>query len=210
MSRIPIFYAAPTDEVALKLRRYRDSSTHKCAATGSYCNGEVGFGRAPARLGKSGAREILLCPEGKPADSDPRWPTKCDRCGEAFGPSDPYQLFHDRIYRAADGREWPLRELPTGAVYNASWYADMGWVGPDGRSLVVILPTPDRHPWCIDSRASNCTMKNDSVHRCWVRHGRPEDGTLHVDKNGHTCAAGAGSIGVPGYHGFLHHGALVG
>jgi hypothetical protein len=121
----------------------------------------------------------------------------------------PFQLFHDRIYRAADGREWPLRELPPGAVYNAHWYADMGWVGADGRSLVVILPTADRHPWCIDARASNCTMKDDNAHRCWVRHGRPEDGTLHVDKSGNTCAAGAGSIAVPGYHGFLHHGALV-
>lgn len=53
---------------------------------------------------------------------------------------------------------------------------------------------PDGHHWYIDNRASNCTKKDDDVHRCWVRHGRPEDGTLHVDKSGNTCAAGAGSI----------------
>jgi len=61
----------------------------------------------------------------------------------------------------------------------------------------------------IDSRASNCTMPDDNAHRCWVRHGRPEDGTLHVDKNGLTCAAGGGSILAGNYHGFLHHGHLV-
>lgn len=60
----------------------------------------------------------------------------------------------------------------------------------------------------IDGRASNCTMPDDNVHKCWVRHGRPEDGTLHVDKNGNTCAAGAGSIATPNFHGFLHNGDL--
>src|SRR5262245_7846725 len=32
-------------------------------------------------------------------------------------------------------------------------------------------------------RSSNCRMKDDDTHHCWVRHGRPEDGTL-LDKNG--------------------------
>ena len=36
------------------------------------------------------------------------------------------------------------------------------------------------------------------------------DGTLHVDKNGVTCAAGAGSIALPNLHGFLHNGHLAG
>lgn len=97
-------------------------------------------------------------------------------------------------------------KLPPGACYDSPHYHD--WrVGPDGRSLSVVLPNGDH--WFIDNRASNCTMKDDDAHRCWVRHGRPEDGTLHVDKNGHTCAAGAGSIAVPGYHGFLHNGFLT-
>lgn len=30
------------------------------------------------------------------------------------------------------------------------------------------------------------------------------------DKVGITCVAGAGSIAVPGDHGFLHHGVFVG
>jgi hypothetical protein len=78
----------------------------------------------------------------------------------------------------------------------------------DHRSLIV--KCPDGHEWMIDSRASNCAMPNDNTHHCWVRHGRPEDGTLHVDKSGNTCAAGAGSIETPKWHGFLHNGHLTG
>lgn len=108
-----------------------------------------------------------------------------------------------RIYRRADtGEEIGGRKnLPPGACFEAGWRK-----GPDGRPLTVVCP--DGHHWHIDSRASNCTVKNDDVHFCWVRHGKPEDGTLHVDKNGNTCAAGAGSIDTGKWHGFLHHGEL--
>jgi hypothetical protein len=79
--------------------------------------------------------------------------------------------------------------------------------GKDGRVLVVRLP--DGHDWVIDSRANNCTLPLDDKHWCWVREGRPEDGTLHVGKSGRTCSAGAGSIATGRYHGFLRHGRLV-
>jgi hypothetical protein len=79
-------------------------------------------------------------------------------------------------------------------------------VGPDGRSLIVRCP--GGQDWMIDSRASNCTRKDDNKHFCWVRRGKPEDGTLHVDKNGDTCSAGAGSIQTANWHGFLHNGLL--
>lgn len=77
----------------------------------------------------------------------------------------------------------------------------------DGRVLICRLP--DRTDWVIDSRANNCTLPLDDKHWCWVRTGRPEDGTLHISKGGRTCSAGAGSIATPGYHGFLRHGRLV-
>lgn len=73
------------------------------------------------------------------------------------------------------------------------------------KHLVVV--TPDGHWWDIDSRASNCTMKEDKVHRCWVRHGDPPNVT--VDKQGATCNAGAGSIQTPDWHGFLRDGKLI-
>lgn len=75
----------------------------------------------------------------------------------------------------------------------------------DGPQLVVILP--GGYPWNIDSRASNCGKPYDYRHRCWRRHGEPPD--ITVDKSGRTCAAGAGSIAVPGWHGFLRDGMLV-
>lgn len=56
-------------------------------------------------------------------------------------------------------------------------------------------------------RASNCTMPNDRTHRCWVIAGTFPNVTL--SKNGHTCQAGAGSIGHPHWHGFIRGGQLV-
>lgn len=138
-------------------------------------------------------------------DQDARWPTQCE-CGHKFGTPN-RQLFWEKIYRRQDnGAEGTTRDAPVGAVWNSS-YLGKHSQGADGRALTVRLP--GGRDWVIDARASNCTMPDDTVHRCWVRHGNVEDGTLHVDKNGNTCGAGAGSIAVPGYHGFLHFGHLV-
>lgn len=139
--------------------------------------------------------------------SHPLWPTACEACGYLFQPTDEWQAYQCRVMRRVDtGEELAvtrhLHDLPVGAIYE-SWWSKR--VGPDGRSLSVVTPGG---PWDIDSRASNCTKPNDDEHRCWVRHGQPEDGDLHVDKNGLTCEAGAGSIIAGSFHGFLHHGVL--
>ena len=130
-------------------------------------------------------------------------PCKCGKAAKWSGSG------FSRMFRRTDtGEELGgfAAKLPPGACYDAHWYHD--WrTGPDGRSLVVVLP--NGHPWFIDNEASNCTMKGETVHRCWCRHGKPEDGTLHVDKDGNTCKAGGGSIQSGDYHGFLHNGALV-
>jgi hypothetical protein len=68
---------------------------------------------------------------------------------------------------------------------------------------------PNGSDWHVDGRASNCTMPTDKVHKCWVRHGDPRASNLTVDKNGFTCAAGAGSIQAGDYHGFLQAGVLT-
>lgn len=73
-----------------------------------------------------------------------------------------------------------------------------------GRHLWVQTPGGS---WCIDSRASNCTLPYDYEHRCWVRHGDPP--VVTVDKHGLTCSAGAGSIQCGSYHGFLQNGRLT-
>ena len=112
------------------------------------------------------------------------------------------------LYRRIDKPDDPATTLESHGV-GAMWLFDADWAakGPDGRSLAVVCPDGDGlYIWYVDSRASNCTMPNDNEHRCWVRHGDPPN--VHVDKDGLTCAAGAGSIHTRGWHGYLHHGFL--
>lgn len=112
--------------------------------------------------------------------------------------------------------------LPIGACFDANRDAQTGEKtstyqgGSDGCSIVCITPrTEPPNPsdvgwWFIDSRANNCTKRGDHhpmKHRCWVRHGTVGD-PLTVDKNGDTCAAGAGSIQCASWHGFLQNGVL--
>jgi hypothetical protein len=137
-----------------------------------------------------------------PPHDDPRWPTHCE-CGYAFTDRDEHQQSWDPLYCRSDtGELTTLREAPPGAMWDAWWYP---WKGPDGRSLVV--KCPNGHEWCIDSRATNCTLPDDTEHRCWVRHGEPP--AITVDKQGLTCAAGAGSILAGDYHGHLRDGAFT-
>lgn len=119
------------------------------------------------------------------------------------------------LYRRSDtGGLVTLREAPVGALWDATWYDRRpDFTGADGISLVVRTPGG---VWHVDSEASNCTRPGDRSHKCWVRHGDPRDPQglrngqpLHVDKQGETCATGAGSIIAGSYHGFLHHGHLV-
>lgn len=98
-----------------------------------------------------------------------------------------------------------LREAPDGAMWDAFWLHGVpSWCGDDGRA--IICRVPNGHDWQIDGPASNCTRPNEA-HHCWVRHGEPPN--LTVDKNGNTCAAGAGSILTKDWHGFLRNGYLV-
>ena len=115
------------------------------------------------------------------------------------------------IYRNNETGE-ERSELPTGALYICERGPraepdDWPPAGPDG--LSVICKTIDGW-WYIDSRASNCTKPDDRKHRCWCRHGTIGD-KLTVDKNGNTCAAGAGSFYMDEkrWHGFLADGVLV-
>lgn len=158
-------------------------------------------------------RCFFLEPTGRKTE-----PRKCDcGCGETIDGV--------LIYRRTDtGEEMPLADAPAGAMWYADWYLDgikntpdyQWYRGPDGRCLIVRVPNGRGgvHDWSVDSRCSNCTLPSDNVHKCWVRHGDPPNVT--VDKNGATCQAGAGSIGVwnenqtaYAWHGFLRNGHLV-
>lgn len=111
-----------------------------------------------------------------------------------------------------DGRLYLSSHLPTGTIYRyPCWRGTDGtqpchdWDNCPGEHLHVVCPN-GRH-WDIDGRASNCTLPQDRTHRCWVRHGDPPQ--ITVDKSGQTCSAGAGSIQIGDYHGFLQDGNLT-
>ena len=201
-----VFLIEPTDQARYFLRRYSSRN---------------GAPPCPSNPGKYSYHDTMVRIEDGPdsrvisddhSHSDPRWPTQCD-CGYIYQDSDQWQLFHRTIYKHhTTGELMTIEDAPVGACWNAWWEIDRGISyrtnqGADGRSLVVKTPGGE---WNIDSRASNCTKPDDNVHRCWVRHGSPEiEGSLTVDKNGNTCAAGAGSISLPRWHGFLRNGFLV-
>lgn len=142
-------------------------------------------------------------PEDYPAE---RWPTRCEHCGAPVPADALRHIYHNRLYDTPSGRPEP------GDLFWAPWYHDpkrgfCPWENchdPRGH-LIAILP--NGHPWDIDTRASNCTMPEDKTHRCWVRRGEPPD--ITAGKGGHTCSAGAGSIAVTGYHGFLQNGEFT-
>ncbi|MDE2103380.1 MAG: hypothetical protein KGL39_39430 [Patescibacteria group bacterium] len=153
--------------------------------------------------------------------SDPRWPVKCDHCDYIFTEDETHQSWTERLYQRSDNGELTtIRDAPVGAMWDAWWMCRIGarlsevWRGEDGRCIVVKCPPAPGHEWMVDSRASNCTLPDDNVHRCWIRHGEPPN--LTVDKNGTTCQAGAGSILIwnkdktaYAWHGFLRNGELV-
>ena len=154
--------------------------------------------------GDDGYRSLTAPPE-TPHDA-PGWPAFCELgCGYEFTEADHWQDIQDQLYQRAPGEFYTLRDAPPGAMWDAWWMPD-NWRGPDGIALMV--KCPNGCDWHVDGQASNCTRKGEP-HACWVRHGDPRQANITVDKNGDTCAAGAGSILAGDYHGFLQAGILT-
>lgn len=195
----PVFLIVPTNKYERSLTRYA-SSKCKCGKR----KNDSCYNGSPIEVVES---DVKL-PSGDvpwPRD-DPKWPTTCKHCGGPIVDGD-YWVHHAHLYQRPGHEElFALQKAPVGACWDATWYHDIR-VGPDGRSLIVKCPLG--HDWWLESRASNCTLPKDHEHYCWVRHGKPEDGTLHVDKDGLTCKAGGGSIIYRGWHGHLHNGVLT-
>lgn len=204
------FWLEPIGRTRLTLRCYADGPCPSMPGPNGYHNAHTPLFDVVERKVTREDGDWIYNREGPqlPGDVFPTydWPTACD-CGFVFAePS--RQVFSDRLLRRVDTgeirgiREWA--KVP-GAMWNLEWLVDHAeYRGPDGRSLSVVLP--NQHEWYIDSRASNCTMPTDTAHKCWVRHGIPP--VITVDKNGLTCAAGAGSIQAGDYHGFLRNGVF--
>ena len=187
LNKIKCFLLNETKESRLYIRRYTSSGS--CSAT------KFGMHNKSVLLAQGESKAL----ESRPVTEDLR-PTVCD-CGYKFAKNDPVVTSVMPLYKRSDNDKLvELREAEVGAM----WYSDSyPWKGPDRKSLVVRTPGGD---WSVDMQASNCDKKDDKAHKCWVRHGKPPEVT--VDKNGHTCSAGAGSIVIRDYHGFLRNGYL--
>lgn len=199
---VSCFMLEPTDRGSWSLRRYTQAHSGGWTCAEGWHSAEALIGALPIVRDAEGYMDIK--PETPTPHEDPRWPASCAKgCGYTFTADDAWQDFTEALYRRGDtGEMTTIRDAPDGAMWDAFWYP---WKGPDGRSLVA--KCPGGHEWMIDGRASNCSLPNDTQHRCWVRHGEPP--RLTVDKNGLTCAAGAGSILAGNYHGFLRDGAFT-
>lgn len=209
MARIRCFLIEPAGRAALSLRRY--ASDGKCSVSGiGVHNASIPLFEVVQRLEVvEGFDRPVFQHDGPhtPADlPNADWPTSC-ACGYVFVDADTKQVFSDTIYRRADTAEtMTLRSAPPGAMWWLTWME--GFFHPQLGSSPLCVMTPGGE-WVIDSRASNCTMPDDynqERHHCWIAHGIPPDVT--VDKNGVSCAAGAGSIQAGSYHGFLRGGYL--
>lgn len=208
--KIKCFFLEPVNKQRIFLRRYcytRTADNHHHDASVFWKDIDlVGSGISSC--------EMDVCSDDKDycPDLSLAWPAKCDSCDYIFSESDVWHRFVQHLYRRKDNGELiTLREAPVGAMYYADWLDDCDDYpkGPDGRVLEVIVPDgiSKGRVWSPDERASNCTMKEDKIHRCWVRHGVPPE--ITVDKNGYTCKAGAGSIISGKWHGFLKNGYLT-
>ena len=193
MGEIQCFWTEPTGRVKQSLRRFVHSTGTVCTGRYGYHNAETRIEDAPASKDAEG---YIRSPEPSAFAGDPRWPTHCE-CGYKFQDADEWQVFVVSIYRCpADGREWPLRDLPPGAMYDATWYHQRetaGWVGDDGIALVVVLPPQGVDNWWhVDGRASN-----NPAPRGWTRTGTVPNITATP------------SILTKQYHGWLRDGKLV-
>lgn len=218
-----VFWCEPVGRVRRWLRCYR-AETHRQGddpgPCGGYCNAMRFLDEIDEELGppiEDGRQfRVVYDPTRFPWDA---FPTACEKCGREM--TEPTrQVFTDEVLEVRTGpragERFARREAPVGAMWEITHYRDIpDWCGRDGIALNVVTPGGE---WSPDSMANNCTKRDDTTHRCWVRHGDPRSGYCHVDKDGTkgqpTCAAGAGSIwinkgGPRDWHGFLHRGYLV-
>jgi len=187
VEKIKCYMLMETESARLYVRRY--SKSPGCSVSASGVHNKIELISEDA---KSVISDIF--------ESEKRKLVSCE-CGYKFKDDDPAVYSIIDVYSRSDtGELVELRNADVGAM----WFSDTyPWKGPDRKSLVVRTPGGD---WPIDMQASNCDKKDDKTHKCWVRHGKPPEVT--VDKNGNTCGAGAGSILIKGYHGFLRNGYL--
>lgn len=208
-NRIKCFFVDPTDDYEVEVYRSSKYNSGMVCPQASYKDGghsawlSVGVRKIEKPVGGYLSRENAEAQYGLAA-----FPTKC-KCGYEFTDADEYGHRSAQIYQRRDDPivGYTLQKAPDGAMWYATWYEDHpSMCGEDGHALMV--KAPGGRDWHVDGKCSNCTLPQDNVHKCWCRHGDPLTGNVTVDKNGNTCSAGAGSLALPNWHGFLTEGYL--
>lgn len=215
---VQTFWCEPTGRIRRFLRCFQSYRTGEDAGPcAGYCNARIPLDEVEIEY--DSREDGTKFQRGYSAKD---WPwdafkTACDKCGVEM-PAPERQIFTDQIFVVKTGERagqvFARREAPVGAIWEIEHYRDIpDWQGPDGMAINVVLPGGE---WSPDGRANNCTKPGDTKHRCWVRHGDPRTGYVHVDKAGTaerpTCEAGAGSIWMnapTGFHGFVHRGYVT-
>lgn len=229
-SPVPVFWCEPIGKLRRQFRTY-GKKVDGCSAF--YCEA--------LRPLDDVEEERVVLPDGDwhwksyevkdfPWDA---FPTNCDTCRREI--QEPSRQIHwDRLFVIKTGPRageiFSSDKVPVGAMWDDEtlglWRGkqDIGYTGPDGITLTVQLPCG---PWHVDAQASNCTLPQYvpvegepntrrfvRSHYCWCRRGDPRTGYVHVDKDGFTCEAGAGSIwqnmgAKDDFHGFLYRGFII-
>jgi hypothetical protein len=211
---VKCYWLEPIYRARLHLRRYTLAERVPCAAS----QGSPRYHTAMTEISEvdeNWDREhqpggLLVTHAGPQSRSDVQadapWPVKCEHCDYVFQDDDEWQIFSESLYRRTDsGAILKQSEFGPGAMWNAEYLVhNPFYLGPDGRSIIVILPNGNE--WTIDGPCRNCTNPEDSTHKCWCRHGDPPN--LTIDKNCNSCSAGGGSIQSGDYHGFLVNGVF--
>lgn len=207
-----VFWLDDTDKVILQLRRYTKHDEKPCGRSPFGHRASVDLDGEHDALYSDADEKIMAYIDPTPYRELEDWPKQCEDCDYVFTTDDEWHVAQESVYVRRDtGERMTLRHAPIGAMWDAKWMGE--WRrGPDGICLTVRTPGGD---WDVDGRAHNCGNKDEKWsdpghHYCWVRHGDPRNdpSSVHVDKNGHTCNAGAGSIALGNWHGFLHRGML--
>lgn len=210
MARIKCYFIEPTEFFRKGTRRYsyQENVQVKCPAVAEEWSVHRASLILESQLDFTG-RETPSSGNASDPEHKEQYPTKCEKCDYIFVPEDEYMLDYSRLYkRTDDGRLTTLNDAEPGAMWYAPWYEGMFRCPESDPTHVLVVLTPGGH-WVVDSRASNCTRKDDNTHFCWLRSGDPKTGNITVHKNGDTCTAGAGSILIDSYHAMLQDGYLI-
>src|SRR5689334_23054273 len=112
MRDVRCFFVVESGRTRRSLRRYKSSDDDKCPSSG------YGYHNAHTSIedGEQTPGSYISSPPPADFKNDPRWPARC-ACGYEFQPNDEWQVSCESIYRnEATDEEWPMRELPPGAM----------------------------------------------------------------------------------------------